>query len=246
MIKEFRCDLHIHTCLSPCADLEMHPEAVIEKSIAGQLDVIAVCDHNSSENVRYVMKAAEGRPITVLPGMEITSSEEVHVLALFDKLDKLNKLQEIVYRSLSGKNNEDIFGTQAIVNESGEVEGFNERLLIGATEITLHRLVEEIHNLGGLAIAAHIDRESFGVIGQLGFIPPDIQFDALEISSRTGVRTARTKYPELSEYAFIESSDAHFIRDIGKGFTKIYLEKVTIDELKMAFEKRGGRYVQKG
>lgn len=244
MIKEFRCDLHIHTCLSQCADLKMHPAAIVKRAISEKLDIIAICDHNSSENVQYVIKAAEGKPLTVLPGMEIASSEEVHVLALFDKLDKLSKLQEIVYRFLHGTNDEDIFGIQAIVNESGEVEGFNKKLLIGATEITLNKVVEEIHATGGLAIAAHIDRESFGVIGQLGFIPADIKFDALEISSRTGLEMARKKYPELSGYPFIESSDAHFIRDMGKGFTKIYLEEITINELKMAFEKRGGRYVQ--
>ncbi len=235
--------MHIHTCLSPCGDLDMYPSAIVEKCTNERLDVIAICDHNSSENVPYVINAARGKPIIVLPGMELTSKEEVHVIALFDNIDDLLKLQNIVYGALRGMNREEVFGCQPIVNEIDEVEGFNDRLLIGATELSLQESVEAIHKLHGLAIAAHIDRESFGVIGQLGFIPPDIQFDALEISYRTGLKETRKKYPEFFNYPFIESSDAHFIRDIGKGSTKIFMENPTISEIKMAFEGRGGRYI---
>jgi len=243
MLKEFTCDLHIHTCLSPCGDLDMYPSAIVEKCTNERLDVIAICDHNSSENVPYVINAARGKPIIVLPGMELTSKEEVHVIALFDNINDLLKLQDIVYGALRGMNREEVFGCQPIVNEIDEVEGFNDRLLIGATELSLQESVEAIHKLHGLAIAAHIDRESFGVIGQLGFIPPDIQFDALEISYRTGLKKTRKKYPEFFNYPFIESSDAHFIRDIGKGSTKIFMENPTISEIKMAFEGRGGRHI---
>ncbi len=243
MLKEFTCDLHIHTCLSPCGDLDMYPSAIVEKCINERLDIIGICDHNSSENVPYVINAARGKPIIVLPGMELTSKEEVHVIALFDNIDDLLKLQDIVYGVLRGTNREEVFGCQPIVNEIDEVEGFNDRLLIGATELLLQESVKAIHKLHGVAIAAHIDRESFGIIGQLGFIPTDVQFDALEISYRTGRRKARKKYPELSNYPFIESSDAHFIKDIGKGSTKVFMENPTVSELKMAFEGREGRHI---
>jgi len=243
MLKEFTCDLHIHTCLSPCGDLDMYPSAIVEKCVSRQLDIIAICDHNSSENVPYVMGAALGKPITILPGMEITSREEVHIIALFDNMDDLLKLQNIVYGALHGMNREEVFGCQPIVNAADEVEGFNDRLLIGATELSLQESVEAIHKLHGVAIAAHIDRESFGIIGQLGFIPADVQFDALEISYRTGLKKARKEYPEFYNYPFIESSDAHFINDIGKGSTKIFMESPTISELKMAFEGHGERHI---
>lgn len=243
MPKIFNCDLHIHTCLSPCGDLDMYPRALVEKSLERGLHVIAICDHNSSENVQYVIKAARRKPLIILPGMEITTREEVHLLALFDRLDELQVLQEIVYSNLSGKNDEDVFGCQAIVNEMGEVEGFNERLLIGATDLSLKGLVEDIHRLGGLAIAAHIDREGFSVISQLGFIPEDIKFDALEISARLEIEEAREKYPQLLSYPFLKSSDAHFLRDIGGAFTKFFLEEGTTTEIKMAFAKKGGRYI---
>jgi len=244
MLRVHRCDLHVHTCLSPCGDLDMYPSAIVEKAITETLDVIAVCDHNASENVEYVMKAAEEKPLIVLPGMEITSSEEVHVLALFDTVDNLLKIQSIVYNHLPGMNREEIFGCQAIINDLDEVEGFNDRFLLGATRLSLQDVIQYIHHAGGLAIASHIDRESFSVISQLGFIAPDIPFDALEVSNHLGIKNARLKYPELMNYALVESSDAHFVQDIGKGFTNIFLKEATIADLKMAFERRAGRYIQ--
>jgi PHP family Zn ribbon phosphoesterase len=243
MIREFRCDFHVHTCLSPCADLDMYPRAVVSMALARRLEVIAICDHNASENVQYVLNAAKGTALTVLPGMEIMSSEEVHVLALFDKLENLVELQDLVYRHLPGKNDEDLFGCQAIVNEHDEVEGLSERLLIGATTLPLQRVVNEIHRLFGIAVAAHIDRESFGLLGQLGFVPEGLPLDALEISHRTGLAEARRRYPELARFPMIVSSDSHVITDIGKGITRAFLEEATTSELKMAFEKKGGRCI---
>jgi hypothetical protein len=243
MIREFRCDFHVHTCLSPCADLDMYPRAVVAMSIARRLDIIAICDHNASENVPYVIQSAKGTGLTVFPGMEIMSSEEVHVLALFDRQENLAMLQDIVYRHLPGKNDEERFGCQAIVNDHDEVEGLSERLLIGATVLPLERIVDEIHGLGGLAVAAHIDRESFGLLGQLGFVPEGLPLDALEVSRRTGLAEARRRYPGLARFPMIESSDSHIITDIGKGITRVLLEEATTSELKMAFEKKGGRCI---
>jgi len=244
MLRAFRCDLHVHTCLSPCADLGMYPSAVVEKAIAENLDIIAICDHNASENVEFVVRCAEGKPLTVFPGMEITSSEEVHLLALFDTLDGLMKVQDVVYGNLSGTNREEVFGCQAIVNDLDEVEGFNDKFLLGATRLPLTGIVELIHQHDGLVIASHVDRESYSVISQLGFVDPDIELDALEITRQTGIAAARSKYPELSKYSFVESSDAHFLDDIGQGFTTIFLERGTVAELRMAFKRQSGRYIQ--
>ncbi len=221
----------------------MHPRSLVERAVARGLDIIAVCDHNASENVGYVISAAKGKALTVVPGMEITSQEEVHVVALFEKIEDLEKIQDVVYDQLPGQNNEKLFGTQAIVNENGEVEGFNERLLIGATRIPLSDIVERIHEFGGLAIASHIDRGSFSVLSQLGFIESESGFDALEISRALGIAGGRLTYPELSGYPFVTSSDAHFIDDIGTGVTRMYLAGTTIDEVKMACEGRNGRFI---
>ena len=243
MLKVFNCDFHIHTCLSPCAELDMHPQALVERAHAAKLNIIAICDHNSSENVPYVIRAAQGKNLKIFPGMEITTSEEVHLLAIFDSLSGLTKLQEIIYQHLAGRNDEERFGIQAIVNENGEVEGINDKLLIGATDLPLNDLLNSVHELNGLAIAAHIDRESFSVLSQLGFIDESINFDALEVTPLTGLKQARVKYRELDKYSFIMSSDAHYLKDIGSAVTKIMLEEPTFAELKMAFARQNGRHV---
>ena len=243
MLKVFYCDFHIHTCLSPCADLAMHPKALVEKALEAKLDIIAICDHNSSENVPYVIKAAEGKNLKILPGMEITTSEEVHLVAIFNSLSDLAELQVLVYQHLTGINDEQKFGIQAIVNEKGEVEGINDKLLIGATDLPLNELLNYLHELNGLAIAAHIDRESFSVLSQLGFIDEKTHFDALEITPATGFAQARIKYRELGNYSFIMSSDAHYLKDIGGAATRIVLQEPSFAELKMAFARQNGRHI---
>jgi len=243
MGRVYRCNLHMHTCLSPCAELDMYPASVVKECVAQGLDIIAICDHNASENVQYVLKAALGTDLVVIPGMELSTREEVHIVALFEHVHELLSLQETVYAHLSGKNDEDAFGIQAIVNEAGEVEGFNEHLLIGATGISLNGAVDLIHSLGGIAIASHIDRTAFGIIGQLGFVPPDVPFDALEVSARLGIHQARQRYPELKGYQLITSSDAHYVTDIGKASTRMFLESPAFPEIKLALSKQMGRYV---
>ncbi len=243
MLNVFNCDLHIHTCLSPCAELDMHPRALVEKALEKKIDLMAISDHNASANVRYVMEAAAGKNIHIIPAMEITTSEEVHLLALFKSLPDLMKLQTIIDQHLFGENDETRFGVQAIVNELGEVEGLNNQLLIGATDLAIDDTVDIIHQLGGLAIPAHIDRESFSVLSQLGFIDEHAHFDALEISKLTGVRQGRQKYPELNRYPFVTSSDAHFIRDIGISTTKILMAEPNFTELSMAFSGQDGRRI---
>lgn len=243
MLKIFNCDLHIHTCLSPCAELDMHPQALVQRALEKKLDIIAISDHNASANVPYVMAAAVGKKIHVIPAMEITTSEEVHLLALFAALSDLLKLQTIIDQHLPGENDETRFGVQAIVNEHGEVEGLNNQLLIGATDLSIDHIVDTVHRIGGLAIPAHIDRESFSVLSQLGFIDDDFHFDALELSKRTGIQQGRIQYNDLNRYPFLTSSDAHFISDIGTSPTNILLKEPTFAELKMALLKQNGRCI---
>ncbi|HDP24893.1 MAG TPA: PHP domain-containing protein [Deltaproteobacteria bacterium] len=243
MLRKYNCNLHVHTCLSPCGDLDMHPSAIVKQCLESRLDIIAICDHNASENVPHVMKAAADTPLTVIPGMEMASREEVHLLALFESMEQLFDLQDLVYANLTGENDEKVFGIQAIVNEAGEVEGFNERLLIGATDLSLSDAVEAIHARGGLAVACHIDRPSFSVISQLGFVPREVPFDALEISARLDLKSARERFPELERYPFITSSDAHFLHDIGKTCTEMFLQEASLDEIRRALEASGGRYI---
>jgi len=167
----------------------MSPAAIVRTAIERAIDIIAITDHNSAENIISAQKAAERKNITVLAGMEITSSEEAHILALLNGTEGIHKLQDMVYKKLQpGENNEKLFGEQVVVNENDEVLAFNKKLLIGATALSAQDIVETIHSLGGLAVASHVDRDAFSIISQLGFIPEDLHFDALEISPNTNKR----------------------------------------------------------
>ncbi len=244
MLKEYRADLHIHTILSPCTELtEMSPRAIVGKAHQIGLDFIAICDHNSCENVIPARKISLDVGLAVLAGIEIASKEEVHTLGLFDSEDEALKVQEIVYNNLPGENDEETFGYQVIVNEKDEVLEFNKKLLIGATTLTLEKIVELIHSFNGLAVAAHIDREGFSIIGQLGFIPPGLPLDALEISPRTSVEEAKSRFPQCNDYPIITSSDAHYLDDIGKSSTTFLMEEVSVREIKLALMSEKGRKV---
>jgi PHP family Zn ribbon phosphoesterase len=247
MLKRFKADLHIHTCLSPCAELEMTPLAIIKTALEKGIDIVAITDHNSAENVIAARKAAEQAGITVLSGMEITSSEEAHILALFDNAGSVMKLQDIVYKNLlPGENDEKLFGEQIVVNEKDEVMDFNKRLLIGATALSAKTIVDSIHNLGGIAIASHIDRDAFSIVSQLGFIPEDLKFDALEMSCNIERAKALIFYKEYNAYAWVTSSDAHDIEDIGKKTSDFLMKEPTIEEMKMALKNIDGRKVEWG
>ncbi|MCK4930640.1 MAG: PHP domain-containing protein [Candidatus Aminicenantes bacterium] len=241
MLRPFKADLHIHTCLSPCTELDMSPRGILTSAKKKGIDILGICDHNSSENSLAVMKASETMNIGVFPGMEVTSQEEVHVLALFDAIENALKLQEHVYKNLPGENDEDAFGMQVIVNEKEEVLGFSDKLLIGATTMPLEEVVQLIHSLDGITIASHIDRESFSIIGQLGFVPENLELDALEISPKITYEDAKTAYPY--NYPITCSSDAHYPDDIGKTFTSFLLEDKTIAEIKKALKNEDGRRI---
>lgn len=239
MLRVFKADLHVHTCLSPCTELDMSPTNIADQAKIKKIDIIGICDHNSAENVHAVMTAAKNFDINVLPGIEITSQEEVHVLALFDELHNAVKLQEYVYSNLPGENDEEAFGMQVIVNERDEVLGFNQRLLIGATTIPLEKIIRMIHDFSGIAIASHIDRGSFSIISQLGFIPENLELDALEISPNIALEEAKKRFN--SHYPFTCSSDAHAPDDIGKGMTSFLLKDGTAAEIKKALGNEEGR-----
>ena len=214
----------------------------MEKAKEKKLDIIAICDHNSAENVEAAMAVGLKTGITVLPGMEVQSVEEVHIIALFKNLNSVISLQDTVFSNISSeKNDAGFFGEQIIANEFDEVEGYNTKLLIGATQLSLDRVVNRIHELEGLAIAAHVNRETYSIIGQLGFIPENLNLDALEISSNINLETAIKKFPEIEGFPVVTSSDAHYLHDIGKAYTTFMIEKPAFDEIKMALEKKGGR-----
>lgn len=240
-MRGFRADLHIHTCLSPCADLEMSPRNIVAAARRKDLDILGICDHNSAENTGALVEAARRLGLRILPGLEITSQEEVHILALFDEVGTALAMQERVYSSLPGENNEIIFGQQIIANSEDEVLGFSPKFLAGATTLTLEEVVGFIHVLRGLAVPSHVDREGFGLIGQLGFVPDRLELDALEISHHISPEEGRTKFGSV--VPLISSSDAHFLGEIGQATTAFLLEAGTYEEIRLALKGIGGRTI---
>ena len=238
MLERYTMDLHIHTCLSPCGDSESVPTRIVQAASEAGVDAVAVCDHNASENVVPVREAAEGKDLVVFGGMEITSQEEVHILGIFDESGSLEKMQELVYANLAGRNNKEVFGPQYIVDEEDYVEGYNEHLLIGATVLSVDAVISAVRDFGGLVIASHIDREAFGLISQLGFVPEGLDLDAVELSKNY------KKSPYSLEgvgYPFVTFSDAHHPEDIGTVSTVFVLEQPTVAELRMACAGMKGR-----
>jgi len=235
-MRELRADLHVHTCLSPCAEPEMVPTAIIGRANELGLDMIAICDHNSAENVAAVAEAGRRESISVIPGIEITSREEVHILGLFQTERELMNVQAVVHESLSGENDEEAFGPQTVVDQWDQVAGVSTRLLIGATDLSLEDVVRLIHDFGGLAVASHIDRQGFGLVGQLGFVPPGLKLDALEVSPRSTIR-------EWDDFPIVTSSDAHRLDDIAKSSTLFFAEEGSVKEIARALRGEGGRRV---
>jgi predicted metal-dependent phosphoesterase TrpH len=214
----------------------MQTTAIIKQAKKVGLDMIGICDHNSAENVSAVMKAGVREGLPVIGGIEITSCEEVHILGLFNTEQDLMHLQDMVYDNLSGENREQFFGPQTVVDEWDHVLGTNHRLLIGATALTVEQIVKAIHNRSGLAIASHVDRERFSLIGQLGFIPKGLELDALEVSTPSSIKQGY-------DYPVVTFSDAHFLEDIGKSYTHFMIEDVSVDEIKKALHNEMGRRI---
>lgn len=219
----------------------MSPRRIAAAAKRKELDLVGICDHNSAENAGAVAEAAERLGIRVFPGLEITSREEVHVLAIFEELEAALSLQALVYAALPGENDPEVFGPQVVASPEDEVLGFNRRFLAGATTLGLLDVVDAVHALGGLAVASHVDREGFGIIGQLGFVPENLPLDALEISPRLSLEEGRRSFG--SARAIISSSDAHVPEEIGQASTCFWLERGTVGEISLALKGLGERRI---
>jgi PHP family Zn ribbon phosphoesterase len=221
----------------------MSPKKIIQKSLDAGLDLIALCDHNSAENAGATMREGNKQGVQVLPGLEICSREEVHILALFDELAPTLEMQTYVYDNLPGENNTKVFGFQVVANEEDEVIGENPRLLIGATRLSLHDIVDKTHGLGGINISCHVDRPGYGIINQLGFIPDDLNLDGLEVSYRIKLAEAAQSIPGIGNFSCVTASDAHYLNDIGRACTVFELAEPSLAEIRLALAGKDGRRI---
>ncbi|KYO64800.1 PHP domain-containing protein [Thermovenabulum gondwanense] len=241
-MKEFAADLHIHSCLSPCASEEMIPPNVINMAKLMGVNIISVCDHNCAKNVEAFIKAS-GKEILVIPGMEVQTMEEVHVLCYFRDINNMRVFENYIYRGIPDiKNIPELFGNQHIVDEKGDTVGIEERMLSLSVKYSINEIFRKVKDLGGLFVPAHIDRKSYSIISNLGFIPEDINPDALEVSK--SALKERNLIDVPMDIIKIYSSDAHNL--LGLAFppnTFFIMEDLTIDEFFRCIKGEGGRRV---
>jgi len=244
-VQKFKVDLHIHSVLSPCADLEMSPKNIVKAALENGLSIIGITDHNSTLQCPVIQKIAADNGILALAGAEVTSREEVHNLVFFETDEKRRLFQDfIVKKQKKVTNNSMKFGYQVLVDENDNIIQEIENYLGMALDAGIDEIEEFVHSLDGLYIPAHINRSRFSLISQLGFFPDKINADAFDIFNKTSIDEFIRNNKHLAGFTFIKDSDSHFINNVGKFFSSFYIEKPTFSELKLALKRVNGRKVE--
>ena len=216
-------DLHLHSCLSPCGDDDMTPWNAVNMAKILGLDIIAVTDHNSCGNCRSAMKVGKIAGITVVPGMELCTAEEVHCICLFDDIDKAEQFSDYVKSTMPPvKNREEIFGHQLYMDEGDGILGKEEILLTAASSISIDYLPGLVDEYGGVCFPAHINRESYSILSSLGDFPPELKVNAFELTPDADEKQYLSQYAYLSDKRLIKSSDAHYLENMRE--KEFYLE----------------------
>jgi predicted metal-dependent phosphoesterase TrpH len=224
-VRVFSCDLHIHSTLSPCGSLEMSPRNIVARAKGVGLDIIAITDHNMAENCSYAARLGREGGLCILSGMELQTSEELHLLAIFADHQTAMELQEHVYNHLPPiLNDPEYFGDQVVVDERDVIVRSEERLLLNSSALSLNEAVAWIKEHGGLAIPSHVDASAFSLLSQLGYVPEDVPFDALEVEKMDRLEAIRG-FLRAKDIPLVTFSDAHYLRDIGKRRTLLEMEK---------------------
>jgi PHP family Zn ribbon phosphoesterase len=247
-MKGLLADLHIHTALSPCADRAMRPRAIVEDAVRKGLAMIAICDHNSAGNVAAVCRAAETAGsglLTVIPGIEISTAEEVHVLGFFPSVAAALRVSDRVRESLVDttppRGSSLPFWSEQLLLDAWDREvGTEDRLLGLSCTLDLGGAVALIRDNRGLVAAAHVDRRSFSIIAQLGFVPKELVLDALEISAAGAARGRAEEFRKLG-LPLVSGSDSHCLEEIGSGCTVLLVDEPSFEELRLALSGCAGR-----
>ncbi|HPV88216.1 MAG TPA: PHP domain-containing protein [Bacteroidales bacterium] len=230
-----KADLHIHTFLSPCGDIEMTPLNIIRQAKAKDLQLIAITDHNSTLQGPEIRRVGLREGLAVLYGAEITTREEVHCLAYVGSEEQREELQQYLEKHLPHiPNDPDIFGYQFWVDEKEQILGEAPYLLISAIDQSIDQVAAFVHSIGGLFVPAHIERPRNSLLSQLGFVPPGLPADALELSRHADPVSFRSKNNYLKKYKIIQSSDAHHLCDVGSVYTTFEMDVPGFDGLKKA------------
>lgn len=222
----------------------MSPRKIVQKALEKGLNLIAITDHNSYQNTYYAAKIAADYGVKFLFGIEVQTAEEVHLLGLFDSYEDVMSFGKIIYNNLPNvPNNPDYFGDQVVVNEEDEIVQIEPRLLLNSATLSLSEVVNLISMHHGLSILSHVNANQFSVISQLGFIPEDLAFDAIEVTCDSEQETV-SGIEGIQKHPVVTFSDSHYPSDIGRGYTVFFVEEPTVSEIKKALKGEEGRYYE--
>jgi predicted metal-dependent phosphoesterase TrpH len=211
----------------------MTPNDIVGMALLNGLDIIAITDHNSLQNAPAVINVAKEKNLVIIPGLEVSTAEEVHVLCLFPCLKTAQAFEdELIGVRSKVENRKDIFGNQLIYDENDRITDEVNELLVAPTEISFDALYTKINAHGGAFIPAHIDRDSFSVLSNLGFLPPDLDIKTLEVSQNGKTKGFLKKTDgKYAKNQIITSSDAHRLWEINERVNYIELPKLTAKEV---------------
>ena len=224
-MTKYYYDLHIHSCLSPCADNDMTPNNIAGMAAIKGLNLLALTDHNSAKNCPAFFEACKRQGIVPIAGMELSTAEDIHIVCLFEKLEDAMRFdQEIEKHLMPIKNRPEIFGDQLILDGEDEPIGEEENLLISATDLPIDEAVTLARSYGAHVHPAHIDRESNGIVAVLGDVPTEYNFDVFELRERENMAKLASVVEELNEDTILVCSDAHHLWDISEAENYVMLE----------------------
>lgn len=241
-MKEWCIDLHMHSALSPCAEDTMLPGPVVDRALSFGMDVIAITDHNTADNAEAFWEAGKDKGLIVVPGMELETSEGIHMICLFGSCGALRSWDEALapYKPAL-KNDSRYFGSQWVVSKAGGRIREEERMLLAPMEISIDDAVPAVHRHGGICIAAHADRQSYSITGILGVIPDDLPLDGIELTRNLPRDEKLLQEIRRQGYRYITASDAHDLGQIGEIHCAAYLDHWSLEELALAMKGREGR-----
>lgn len=225
---KLKYDFHLHSCLSPCGDNDMTPYNLVNMAKIMGYDIIALTDHNSCLNCPAAVKAGEEAGITVVPGMELCTAEEIHTVCLFPTLDSALDFSEYVKTTMPQiKNDESIFGNQYIMDHTDNILGSEDVLLTTASGISIDDVVKEVAKFQGVVFPAHLDRASYSVLSVLGFMYPEMNFNVAEFTHKAYIPQYEELHPLLKNMKKLRNSDAHYLENMLEAQEEIDLPECT-------------------
>lgn len=246
-MKEWTIDLHIHSLLSPCAQEEMLPDAVIDMALMRGLDVIAITDHNSCGNVEAFVEKGKEKGLIVVPGMELQTCEDIHLVCLFDEVEQALAFEKAIkprFPELKGSRALKTFGSQWLVDKDGMCLRQEERFLLCSLQISVDEAVDLVHQYKGICLAAHVDRPAFSVYAVFGMLPESIDFDGIELTCHLERDPVLLEQIRKLGYQYVTASDAHMLEHIQEIHCAVYLDHWSLSELRLALKGLDGRQLK--